>query len=190
VETRRRWAIAGATLVVAVGPAAVAAGQVPGGAQAAQAQPAREDVTFVRLATAGNLFEIRSGRLAETRAESDAVKRIARQIVRDHTRLQRAVETVARQLAIEVPQDPQGAAQRRDYQRLRERRGERFDELFLRVQIQAHRAAASFHVQAATDPGDARVTAAAARALPVIGSHLGMAEAVRDLREEDDDTAG
>jgi len=184
---RRSWAIAVVTVAVAVGAAPVAFGQTdPGGPpQGGQPPGAQASVQeLVALASAGNLFEIRSSRLAVQRARWGQVKDLARDLLRDHRRLQRELLALGGQLAIPVGQ-ALSERQQRDLNRLRQRRGRRFDRLFLGVQTTAHRQARDIHLQLAAGAFDERLRSYAIRALPMIGRHHGEADALESVLEDE-----
>jgi putative membrane protein len=185
----RRWAIAGTVVVVAVavGAAPVALGQIDsGGAAPDSQQPGRQAPVqeLVALASAANVFEIRASRVAVRRARWGQVRDLARDLLRDHRRLQRELLALGAQLAIPVGRTL-SQRQRRDLSRLRRRRGDRFDRLFLGQQTTAHRQARDLHLRLALGAFDERLRAYAIRALPLIGRHHGEADALESVLEDE-----
>jgi len=130
------------------------------------------DAEFLAAAAQGNRFEVVTGRLAARRAGSRAVRRLGRQFVRHHrTQLQLGAAVAAR-LGIALPAGL-NARQQRDVERLRARRGRRFDRLWLNIQLRAHQEAIALHVRAGVNGDTPEFRTLAVSALPVIGQHYG-----------------
>ena len=115
-----------------------AAGNVAGkGARPAMVVPGAEQ--YVALASAGDLFEIASARLALDRAESAEVRGLAQMILADHQRLTRQLAAVAGE--VQPPLAPATAldpAQRAGLEALGRHSGQAFDQAWLREQVRFH----------------------------------------------------
>jgi len=142
MHTRSKVAVAATALGLAVAPAA-ATGQ--------QAGPPLAEQTFFTAAAASNQFEIQTGRIAADRARQTCVRRFARDLVRDHTRQQAELRTVAAARGVTLPATPPfTAAQTRDLNRVRRASSRAIDDRFLRIQLAAHVTAIRLFQSAAT----------------------------------------
>jgi putative membrane protein len=162
--------------------AAVACVAVVPSSAGAQTVPDITDAQFLATAAQANRFEIVTGRLAEQRGRSSAVRRLGRQFARHHSMQLEQGSAVADRLGISLPSglNPQ---QQRDVQRLRARHGRRFDSRWLRVQRIVHERATTLHLRGALTGDSADVRELATLALPLIGMHHGaVLEAVRHRR--------
>jgi putative membrane protein len=115
-----------------------AAGNVAGnGARPAPAAPGAEQ--YVAFASAGDLFEIASARLALDKAESAEVRGLAQMILADHERLTRQLAAAAGEvrppLAPATALDP---AQQAGLEALGRHAGPAFDQAWLREQVRVH----------------------------------------------------
>lgn len=130
------------------------------------------DQEFLAAAAQSNRFEIVTGNLAVQRASSRTVRRLGRQFVRHHTLQLELGAAVAEALGISPPPglNPQ---QQRDVQRLRDSRGQRFDRLWLAIQLRAHEQAIALHLRGAINGDTPNVRTLAITGLPVIGQHYG-----------------
>ena len=107
------------------------------GQQRAQQQRAEAmtDQAFVREAAIVNMFEIRAGEIARDKAQDQETRDLAQQIVNDHQRMQDRLSQSARKVGV-----PSQLDQRRSnlIDRLERVSGRRFDQRFIRMQIQGH----------------------------------------------------
>lgn len=120
--------------------------------------------------------EIQMAQLAEERGQSNDVKQFARDMMREHTAMQRAADSLAvaqnvtpqaGDLAEEIQR--QGAA---DQQRLEQLRGTDFDSAYMNAQVVAHQQAldALHGMRSAAD--DPEVRRVIEQAIPTVQSHL------------------
>src|SRR5437588_7253808 len=92
---------AAAALTTAGGSAAA-----DGTGRAARAQSSGLDREYLKTGMEGDLFEIQGGKLAEARSGNAAVRKLARTLLRDHTKSFHEAAALARKLGVEVPKDP------------------------------------------------------------------------------------
>jgi putative membrane protein len=149
-----------------------------------QPVPAAPAGDFTEQVMISDTFEITSSRLALEKSRSNAVRRYARAMVRDHGK------TTAELMRIEgtatVP-TPQGRAQRPgevpphgmlDARReamvdeLRGLSGSAFDRAYLRMQVAAHQEAVALFATYAQSGEDADLRQFASRNLPALRTHL------------------
>ncbi len=140
---------------------------------------------FLRDAGVGDLFEIRSSELALKVSTDPEVKKFARHMISDHTRLSHEMKGAASQagLAADLPTDLDGAHQTL-LTDLRSAQPQDFDHSYLEDQRKGHEAALGMFKAYGDKGSDATIKAAAASAVPVIQGHLDEVKAL--LKAEDD----
>jgi putative membrane protein len=128
--------------------------------------------TFLARAAAGNRFEIVTGRLAQQKASSAAIKRHGAEFVTDHTDLLNKGAAVASQLGVSVPSDlPR--AQQRIVNALQRLSGRAFDRAWLRAQLDAHAEALALLLRGAIRGEAPAIRTLAQGGLPVVTKHYG-----------------
>jgi putative membrane protein len=133
------------------------------------------DRKFVMNAAMGDMFEIESSRLALERAAGDQVRRMAQQLIDDHTRTSGELMQLAQPKGLTPPAalDTRHAAM---LSRLRNLSGAAFDREYLRLAgVRAHEQAVKLFRDQSRKGSDADLRAFAARTLPALEGHLQMA---------------
>lgn len=153
--------------VVALAIPVAAGGQVPPGAM--RAAPA-----YVAAAGASDLYEIESSRMAQTKGQSDAVRRFAGTMIDHHTQTTREVTAAATQAGMRPKPPKLMPDQQRMIARLRPLSGERFDREYVTQQRTAHDMALRLHQGYARDGDRAELKAVAAKAVPIVEQHRQM----------------
>ncbi|MFF0065724.1 DUF4142 domain-containing protein [Streptomyces sp. NPDC005279] len=111
-----------------------AAGQSTG----SQAQPVTQvDRTFLVKVRQAGLWEIPAGRLAQTHASSDAVRRAGLHLIDGHSKLDQLVREDARILGVELPNEAT-PEQQGWVKQLDEAQGDEFDRLFANLLRASH----------------------------------------------------
>jgi putative membrane protein len=146
-------------------------------AAAANAAPSDQDVTYLRAAHQSNLAEIAGGKLAQQKANSQAVKNLGARFVTDHTKLDQALTKTASALGVSLASAP-NSQQQAVAVRYRAASSSQFDSLFVSTQIQAHMTAMQLGQQEITQGGDSQAKKAARSAAPVIASHHSALQSV------------
>lgn len=136
---------------------------------------ARQDRRFVEKATADGMAEVELGKLAQTQAASDEVKRFGERMVQDHTRAGDELSTLATGKGLKPPAElPR--EHRRHYDRLAKLNGAEFDRAYARRMVDDHRKAVSLFESQSRSGHDADLRAFAARTLPTLQQHLQAAQ--------------
>lgn len=101
-------------------------------------QPVTEvDKTFLVKVRQAGLWEIPAGRLAQTHADSEAVKRAGLHLIDGHSKLDQLVREDARILGVSLPN--QATEEQQDFvRRLESARGAEFDRLFANLLRASH----------------------------------------------------
>jgi putative membrane protein len=134
---------------------------------------------YVRMAAASDLFEIRSGTLARSRARRPDVRAFADMLVGDHTTTTTQLMAAARSAGLNPPPPMLMPMQRDMMARLHSASAGDFDRIFLDEQIQAHRMALSLHQNYAQNGDVPALRTVASSAVPIIQGHLDRAQTLR-----------
>lgn len=147
----------------------------PRAPMSAFAQPSQGE-TFVRLAGAGDLFEIQSSQAALQNTRNPELRRYAQMLIDHHTRLSEATMRAARQAGVAAPPPALEPHQQAMLADLQQARGGEFDSLYVRYQIAAHQGAFGLMNNYAMNGDRAPLRRAAMTAKPVVQDHLMQAE--------------
>ncbi|TLQ47972.1 DUF4142 domain-containing protein [Streptomyces marianii] len=108
-----------------------------GGAPAGPQPVTEVDKTFLVKVRQAGLWEIPAGRLAQTNAASEAVKRAGLHLLDGHSKLDQLVREDARILGVPLPEE--ATAEQQDWvKQLENARGAEFDRLFANVLRSSH----------------------------------------------------
>ena len=127
---------------------------------------------YVQLASASDLYEIRSGQLALQRSRNPNIRRFGQMLVRDHTNTSRQLMAAARAAGMRPLRPALMPMQARMMRELNSARGPQFDRIFLNQQVQAHQMALALHSNYAQRGDAPPLRSVAAAAAPVVQMHL------------------
>jgi putative membrane protein len=158
------------------------AGMDPGTPVTAPGKPAPhytnpQDRLFVHLAATGGMAEVQTAKLAQSRAQSDAVKGFAERMAKEHAKANSRLHGLAKKAAVPLPQDvdPDHKADRAELEQLS---GRDFDIAYLRKQVVDHQKTAQILLWEMSQGQDAQLQHFAGETLPVVLEHLEHAQAV------------
>ncbi len=179
----RRLFAAGAALVAVAALNAAPAGaqtQLPTVSTESSASPSSippADLDFVLKSAMGGMEEVALGDLAQQKAQAAEVKRLAEQIVREHTMANEELMQVAGRKGIQVPQTTDPVTQTVAAS-LSELNGPDFDLQYVLQQHGAHLAAVQLFQHATQHAMDPDVRAFAQKYGPKIEAHTGQIEEI------------
>lgn len=136
---------------------------------------AAADQTFATMAAAGNLAEIQTAQLAETKTKREAVKRFAERLVKDHTAANQQLMQIAQQKGITLPTTPTDA-QQQEYAKLQGETGHMFDRDYLASEVQDHKEMLQAFQTESQSGTDTDLKAFATQTIPVLQQHLSIAQ--------------
>jgi predicted outer membrane protein len=120
------------------GTAAPAVTAPPGGDASTAAGPISElDKQLLIKVRQANLWELPAGRLAQTHAKSEAVRRAGLHMIDGHSRLDQMVRELSQELQIPIPDQP-NPDQQKWLKQLENSRGDAFDRFFANQLRNAH----------------------------------------------------
>jgi putative membrane protein len=180
----RYLGIAAAAMAIAASATAADTASAQAGAPSAAASGVNTAATspahladYAAEAARGDMYEIQSSKLAESRASSPKVKSFAQQMVRDHTASTNKL-TQALSAATPSVEPPQALDARRQalLDQLTAAPAGGFDRLYLQQQMQAHREALALHQGYAKSGDNPKIRTVAAQIAPVVQQHITMLE--------------
>lgn len=135
---------------------------------------------YIRVASAGDLFEIESSRLAQEKARNEPVREFAQILINEHSRSTEQLRTAASQAqpTLEVPTPQLNPQQQQMIAGLRAADPTAFDQLYLQQQLQAHQETLSALLGYAQSGEVASLRQHAATAAGSVQQHLSRVRAL------------
>ena len=134
--------------------------------------PAPSAADFVRQAAQSDMFEIKSGQMAQQKAAGARVRSFGQMMVSDHTKTTQALTAAAARAGLAAPSPDLSPEQKAMLDQLGAASGSAFDSLYLTQQKDAHRQALSLHSAYAAGGDNAALKRVAQSAVPVVRRHL------------------
>lgn len=151
-----------------------AAAMLMAGPALAQA-PSTEE--FVRKAAISDMFEVESGKLALDKKPDKDTRPFARHMVKDHTKTAKELKGLVQKKNINVPlPTAMDDEHKNQLDRLRALNGKEFDTAYDDAQRKAHQQAVDLFSRYAQGGDNPDLKKWAAKTLPNLKKHLGMAE--------------
>ena len=143
------------------------------------AAPSPPSASFVAAAAAGDLFEIKSGKLALARSKSETVRALANRIMADHTAASAKLKQVVSKEMLAAPSDQLDAKHKAILEELNKRDEASFDKAYIDAQYKVHLDAIDLFKAYAKGTDNAALKQYAADMLPTLQAHL---EQINKLR--------
>lgn len=155
------------TLALAAFPAAAQ--------QAAKPELSRQDRNFAEHAMAGSMMEVQLGKLADQRAENEAVKRFGQRMITDHAQANEKLSQIGSRLGLSAPSElPR--EQRRTVDKLAGLSGAEFDRAYMAAMIDDHKKDIGEFRRQAERGENPELKTLAQQTLPTLEQHLRLAE--------------
>lgn len=138
---------------------------------------------FINEASAKNLAEIETAKLAIEGASSPEVKDYARQLIEDHKNANQQLKQLAQKKNVELADDPALMDQAKAL--ILEQRDESFDEAYANNQVAAHEQTIELFEQASRS-NDPDIKQFADEMLPKLKQHLDKARELADITEQNE----
>jgi putative membrane protein len=130
-----------------------------------------DDTNFVKTAAKGNLAEIEMGRLAVKKATSPEVKEFGSMMIREHTKANEALSTIAASKGVEMP-DSKSLGDDVSMAKLKMLSGKSFDDAYIKAMVDGHKEAAEAYQKESQYSQDPSLKRCAAKTLPTVQGHL------------------
>jgi putative membrane protein len=155
---------------VRTAPGQVTAQPAPAGAQA---QPMFDDRLFAVVAAESGMAEIAVSQLAAERASSEEVKRMAQQMIQDHSQANQQLMSAAQTVQAPMPRGLSPSKQA-DLAILATKQGAEFDKAYIDQQLAAHICSVALFRAEAEQGRNPELKQLAAQTLPKLEQHLQM----------------
>lgn len=145
----------------------------------AQTAPvSEEDSKFAVEAASGGMMEVQLGELAQQKASSQRVKDFGAMMVRDHTKANDELKSLAGMKSITLPPAP-GEDHMDNIKELSKKSGKEFDKDYIKMMVDDHKNDVDHFEKCSKDAKDTDIKAFADKTLPVLRAHLDSAKAIR-----------
>jgi putative membrane protein len=138
-----------------------------------------KDAQFLVEAASGGMMEVTLGEAAKTRSQNEKVKSFGAMMVRDHTKANEELKTLAAAKNITIPVS-MGEDHQDMVNKMMENTGAEFDKKYMDMMVEDHKEDVAKFDKASTDCKDAEIQAFASRTLPVLRTHLDSAIVIND----------
>lgn len=146
----------------------VALSAVPVAALAANSTP---DKSFYKSLAEGGIAEVRDGKLAQEKATDPKIKDFGAMMVKDHTKANEELQSLAESKGIKLPHGP-GVGADTTKAKLSMESGSAFDKSYVKSQVKAHQETVDLLQKEISSGQDAEAKALAQKVLPTVQSHL------------------
>jgi putative membrane protein len=146
---------------------------------AAQQVGSRQTREFVQAAAQSDEFEIMEAHTVLVQSTDPQVRAFAQQMLQAHQQTSASLIQAATRAGLEPPTPGLGGDQSAFLAALQSQRGADFDMTYVRQQVLAHDAALAVEQGYASSGDNPAIQQAAAATLPIIASHLQMAERMK-----------
>lgn len=137
------------------------------------------DSKFAVEAASGGMTEVQLGELAQQKASSQRVKDFGAMMVRDHSKANDELKSLAGMKNITLPPAP-GEDHMDHIKDLSKKSGKEFDRAYMKMMVDDHQEDIRAFEKCSNDATDADIKAFAAKTLPTLRMHLDSAKAVND----------
>ena len=152
---------------------------------AADAKADAADRDFVGDMMADSRAEVELGKLAQQKARDRQVKEFAAMMVRDHTKSQSELQTVASAAKVDMSKVDADMDHHSDVrERLAKLSGAEFDREYIKQMVDDHEKAVNDAEDKADSADNAEVKQWAGKALPTLTTHLEQAKQIQDNLEK------
>jgi putative membrane protein len=140
--------------------------------------PSNADATFAKKAAEGGNAEVKMGRLAQDKGDSQAVKDFGKRMEDDHGLAGQKLQDLAREENMTLPTGLSTSDQQ-VYDRLSKLSGQAFDVAYMRDMVKDHTTDIAEFQQEAKNGTDSKLKSFASDTLPTLQDHLKQAQQIR-----------
>jgi putative membrane protein len=148
-------------------------------ASAAATPVSESDSKFAVEAASGGMMEVQLGELAQQKAHSQRVKEFGAMMVRDHTKANDELKSLAGMKNITLPPAP-GEDHMDHIKKLSKKTGKEFDKDYIKMMVDDHKSDIDAFEKISKDGKDSDLKGFASKTLPTLQKHLDSAKAIND----------
>jgi putative membrane protein len=168
----RKWGLA-----LAFAVAAVVMPVTAGGANAtAHTRVSALDAYWLKTSAQGDAFEIKGGKIAQSKGSDDSVKSLGARLVKDHSKSLADAAKLGHKFGIKVEPQPTPSEQW-ELDIVQSESGKSFDQWYAKLEVRDHVQDIEDAQQEVKSGSNAAIRAEARKDLPMLRMHLGMAKA-------------
>jgi len=145
-----------------------------------------DDKKFVEKAANDGMMEVAAGKVAQTNANNDAVKRFGARMVEDHSKANHELMRIAEEHDVKLEGELHGAP-KEHYDRLAAFKGDKFDREYVSQMVKDHEEDVSDFEKEAKHGDDSQLRSFAEQQLPTLREHLKMAKELEAHHEGRDE---
>lgn len=138
-----------------------------------------QDRTFAMEAAKSGMMEVMHGQLAATNGNNAKVKSFGEMMVRDHTKANDELKSLATAAGLTLPTTPD-ASQQRMHDDMKAKTGADFDRAFAEMMVSDHQKAVDLFKKHASQGSDAALKQFAEKTLPTLEQHLAQSKELRE----------
>jgi putative membrane protein len=138
-----------------------------------------DDATFVKEAAVGGMFEVDLGRVAESKASNDLVKKFGERMVKDHTQANKDLMTVAQGMRLQLA-DKLDEKHQKKLDKFNSLSGAEFDRKYMDDMVKDHEEDVAEFKRAEKEAKNPQLKEFATKTLPTVEEHLKLAKQIRD----------
>jgi putative membrane protein len=139
----------------------------------------KDDVDFVLDAADAGMYEVQVAQLAKTNSSSAKVKELADHMIKDHSKANEELKSIAARKNITLPSKLSDKKQK-EFDELTKLKGVEFDKEYSKEMVKDHKDAIDKFQKEADKGMDGELKAWSAGKIATLKHHLGMAEATHD----------
>jgi len=132
-----------------------------------------EDKDFVMKAASGGMHEVELGKLASKQATNEKVKAFGERMVKDHTKANEKLKSVAGEIGVKVDGKPMSEHQKH-LDHFRDLKGADFDRQYVKHMVKDHEEDVALFKRASTEAKSKALASFAKETLPTLEEHLKM----------------
>jgi putative membrane protein len=138
----------------------------------------KEDSTFVMEAAAGGMEEVEMGNLAQQQASNQRVKDFGAMMVRDHSKANDELKSLASSRGITLP-STLPASKQKDLDNMKKMTGKSFDQHYVSMMVTDHQKDVAKFKKQSTSGKDDQLKTWAGQTLPTLQTHLDSIQAIK-----------
>ena len=134
---------------------------------------------FLTKAASGGMLEVQLGQMAQQKGISQRVKDFGLMMIRDHTKNNEEMKSIAQQKGITLPQTLSDDHQKH-YDELSKEKGNDFDKAYIDMMVSDHKGDIDEYKDASEKVTDPAIKAFAKNTIPVLQMHLDSITAIKE----------
>jgi putative membrane protein len=138
----------------------------------------KDDSSFVMEAAAGGMEEVELGNIAQQQATNQRVKDFGAMMVRDHSKANDELKSLASSRGITIP-STLPASKQKDVDNMKKMTGKSFDQHYVNMMVEDHQKDVAKFKKQSTSGKDDQLKTWAGQTLPVLQTHLDSIQAIK-----------